>query len=1230
MKIRELLERDFTQPIEEIIKVNNVDEHVVHTELTEYVATDTIKQQYRRLFQAMADAPKIPTEGIGVWISGFFGSGKSSFAKNLGYVLANRTVLGKPASELFLNRVKDRRVSEYVEFLNQAVPTEVFMFDIQVDTSVQTDTEQIAEIMYRVLLRELDYAEDYAIAALEFELEAEGKLEDFQRACKERYGEWRMVRKGAQKFSRASALLHELDPATYPNETAWQESLQDIKHRSLDRLTVKEIVERSFDLCERRRPGKAFAFIIDEVGQYVARSSEKLENLRAVVEQYGRVSLERVKQRRIPGPTWVVVTSQEKLQQVYDYISSGRIDLPKLQDRFRHQVHMSPADIRVVASRRVLAKKNDAPLRQLFKKHEGSLLVNCKLERTERSTDFTEDEFVQFYPYLPHYIDLSIDIMTGVRQFGNAPAHLGGSNRTIIKQAEEMLIGDRTRLAEQPVGALVTLDKVYELVHDNIPTEKQKDIFDIERNFAKAAEYPGWHSRVAKVICLLEFVRDLPRTPHNIAALLIDQVGDPPPEAAVKAVLEDLKRAEFVRDTEQGWKLQTAQEKRWETEKRSYTLKRSERNEILRKALQDVFSSEHADSVNYNGIRKFGLRLSLDGQAVSPRGEIPFDIVAAEDDAAASKRRDELITESLQEANKNTVFWLVQLSANFEDLVRDFYASRQMIQRYEHLRSQNKINEDEANSLRTEHTTAQKLEKSLQTALKRSLEEGVGIFRGVEKEAADLGKNLKEIVAGVVKYVVPQLYPKLELGNRPLDPKAIEQFLTQANLNGLPPVFYGGDEGLNLIVKEGSRYVPNPKAEIAQEILDYLKREHSYGNKVTGKDLENHFGGLGYGWDPDIVRLALAVLFRANQLEVIYQGRRYKSYHEPQARLPFIKVPAFRGAGFAPREAIDLKTLAAAVRTLESLVGQEVDVEESAIAEAFRSFARAEREDLLPALATARAHRLPLAEALRQWEETLGTVLSSSSDDCVRMLAGEGRTLHELRAKAQAARAFLTEENLEKIRQARRALEELVPALEAAGEGEQVKEEAGKLRALLDSSELAERLDEVEALAKAIDAVYGDVYRAFHYRRCGTKQEDGRYNGYIGAIEEIKGMPEFLRIGETAREKVLAPLEKRAVEELDRPPFELVNRNTGATLAEMAADIEALAGLRAQAVSELQRLAAEAGQEGVRTVTVRPAKFFITGRDPEKSDKENFDAALERLREHVYGLFDEGAKVIWE
>jgi hypothetical protein len=172
-RIADLLESHFSRPIEEVVKVDNHDPDTVLTELTEYVVTDRIKAAYEDLFSAMAAALESPNEGVGVWISGFFGSGKSYFAKNLGYVLANREVHGIPASSLFLKQVESKRVTESVERLNRAAPYEVFICDIQadLDSPVETGAEQIVQVMYRGLLREMDYAEDFDISELEIELE---------------------------------------------------------------------------------------------------------------------------------------------------------------------------------------------------------------------------------------------------------------------------------------------------------------------------------------------------------------------------------------------------------------------------------------------------------------------------------------------------------------------------------------------------------------------------------------------------------------------------------------------------------------------------------------------------------------------------------------------------------------------------------------------------------------------------------------------------------------------------------------------------------------------------------------------------------------------------------------------------------------------------------------------------------------------------------------------------
>ncbi len=434
--IGDLLSRDLTQRIEEVIQVHQTDEQSVYSEVSEYVATKSIRDQYAELLDAIAKAPAEPHEGIGVWVSGFFGSGKSSFAKNLGYALKNPKVLGDDFARVFKRQLDDERIANLLDLINAKIPTEVILFEVAKEKDTRRVTERIAELMYAVVLRELGYAEEWDIADLEIELEAEGRLPDFTELCQALHKrDWTIVRAGAQRVARASAILHHLDPATYPSADSWAHSRRE------PTITVSKVVERTFELARRRRPGKALVFIIDEVGQHVARSGDKIEDLRATIEEFGKVGKNLLKARKLIAPCWIVVTSQEKLDEVVAAIDSKRVDLAKLQDRFHYRIDLAPSDIREVATKRVLAKTDAAipVLTKLYADHQGQLNAALRLERTTRRTETSEADFVNFYPYLPHYIDLCIGIMSGIRLQPGAPRHYGGSNRTIIKQAYEML-----------------------------------------------------------------------------------------------------------------------------------------------------------------------------------------------------------------------------------------------------------------------------------------------------------------------------------------------------------------------------------------------------------------------------------------------------------------------------------------------------------------------------------------------------------------------------------------------------------------------------------------------------------------------------------------------------------------------------------------------------------------------------------------------------------------------
>ncbi|MCL6506961.1 MAG: hypothetical protein K6T59_08045 [Bryobacteraceae bacterium] len=805
--------------------------------------------------------------------------------------------------------------------------------------------------------------------------------------------------------------------------------------------------------------------------------------------------------------------------------------------------------------------------------------------------------------------------MSGIRLQPGAPRHYGGSNRTIIKQAYEMLVSERTALAKKPIGTLVSLPSVYELVEGNLSNERRTDIFEITERFKDDAEDDGWCSRVAKTICLLEFVRDLPRTEANIAAFMVDRVGSPAPVSEVRKALEKLHAAQFIRNTEEGWKLQTAQEKNWETERKAHDPKPRDRNDIHRQALREIFSEPALRTYRYKDYRTFRVGISVEGTAIADEGDITLSLCVAEDADELSGRINETRDESRQAAHKDDLYWVFALSPEIDELVAQLYASRKMVEKYDQLRAQSKISSEEATCLQDEKNAVLNYQSRLRDKLVEALEKGTGMFRGVGRDASSLGKTFSEIIKKFLEHVVPDLYPKLEMGSRSLRGDEPDVFLKAADLTALPQVFYGGANGLNLVTKEGAKHVPNPAADMAKEVRDYLVSQHEYGNRdaCQGKALERQFNGTPYGWERDMLRLVLAVLFRAGVIEVSFGGQKFDSYTDPRSREPFTNNTKFKAAFFTPVKPIDLKTLTQAVQCYEALTGRTVDVEKNAIALAARAFSEEEMKQVLPVEAQVKAHSLPVLAEVEAYKEELAAIQAGSADDCVNILAGGAASLKEGRERIQKIAQCLNEEGLRTIQRARLASGEMRRQFESRGQTE-LAEKGKHLHELIQSQTFFDSMQEIKSVGDEIADAYRQLYEKAHADRARQYQE---------AVEKIKGRPEWDRVPESMREPLLYPLTSRACEELALPDAALVCESCRASVNQMESDAEALGGLFAKAVAEMQRLTTP---PEVKVERVRVSEFFSGSFETQEQVKE----AVARLQDHLLKLLDEGVKIVLE
>src|SRR6266446_1119497 len=94
MRIKALFQKDIARSINGVVKADQLDESSVWQELDEFVVTRELDQHLRKFFSAYGDSLQHPNDpsvagNIGIWVSGFFGSGKSHFIKVLSYLLRN-------------------------------------------------------------------------------------------------------------------------------------------------------------------------------------------------------------------------------------------------------------------------------------------------------------------------------------------------------------------------------------------------------------------------------------------------------------------------------------------------------------------------------------------------------------------------------------------------------------------------------------------------------------------------------------------------------------------------------------------------------------------------------------------------------------------------------------------------------------------------------------------------------------------------------------------------------------------------------------------------------------------------------------------------------------------------------------------------------------------------------------------------------------------------------------
>ncbi len=1067
MKLAAIFARDVTRNIPPVVYFHEQTPEKLAEEVSEYIITGGyadgdpraqqskatgIHEQFVRLLGGIAKAlgksggPELPAS----WISGFYGSGKSSFAKLLGLALDGKALPdGRGLAAALLARDDSAKAQEFQkvwdELKSQIDPIAV-VFDIG---AVARDDEQIHNAIRRQLQLRLGYCENSYVADYELKLEQDGKWAEFLACAQQSLGKpWDEVKTEKLAEDKFSAVLHALMPELYSEEMAWIDSRAGSQTGMGS--SAEEATQAIAAMLNYRAKDKTLFIVVDEVSQYIFQNTGRMLALQSFVSSLGQ---------RLKGQVWLLATGQQKLEDNEDESNIG-----KLKDRFPPslRVHLAPANIKDVVHKRLLKKNasEEPALRQLFAQHRSELKLYGY-----QCDNITEEDFVEVYPLLPGYVDLVMQIASNLR---TRSAKAKGDDYAIRGLLQ--LLGElfrEQRLGEKDLGELITLDQIFEIQRSALDNDVQITLSRIFDHNAVLANSP--EERAAKAVALLELIQDQePTTPALVSQCLYQRLGAGNQTTQIEQALNNLRDWGLLSYSEKtGYKIQSSAGQEWGRERDSYSVSSGVRSELVASKLKDLLGGLARPRYQNNTFRWSAFyndgKEQREVPLQSPRDldvvTVDFRYLKSKDD----RKPDLWIQESDTHLLKNRLIWVVGETGELDSLLQHLGRSKHMLSKYESRKQS--LSDAKKRLLGDEQSNCDRLESKVKDAVSAAFMAGEVYFQGRKLDKQTLGSSFTQLLEQAANHVLPQLYSRYE-GTR-VDPAELKQLLAK-EISGPSQKFMAG--GLGILEEDAGKYTPVCNGTVPQRILQYVQEEQG----VAGGTLLSHFGGPPYGYTPDLVRACLAGLLRGRKLSIRPEsGAVITSIQDAGARDMFEKDRELKRAevlppsetGITPRDRISMCKL------FEKYFNTELEREDDAIADAvFQYFpAQSQRIRELEAKYNRLPQRPPLPSSIEKLRDALPKCVGARQvDPTLKELKRQLDVLGDGLQKLGIILSELTDERLAAVERAMGVQQNQVQQLQAVERDGAVQ---GAIAKLADQLALDEPWRDIAALDADLTAI---------------------------------------------------------------------------------------------------------------------------------------------------------------
>lgn len=881
-KINEILTLDLQDDIKNVIDLEDRSELEIQQELESYIVTEGIGRHLYNFTNQYSSNIK----ETGVWLSGFYGSGKSYFGKMLGYIIDNPIINGTHARDRFLLRLKgisDESLIENAIRNLESINSRVIFLDV----AKQNTDHGLAFTLFTNLLKNLGFRNDI-YGYMEFDLYIEGKYDEFKSKAKELEGkEWDELKTSNRQVAKAMRSI--FSAMDYSNEE--YNDTHKVYSDAIDNFSASKFKEE-LEKYLKFNPDETLVFIFDEASEAISQKKFTLLDLEGISESLSSINKK----------VWTIAIAQEKLDDVINNANVNRSQLTKVTDRFKTKIHLESTEVDVIIRSRLLQKKKpySKQLEDYYQNHEGLVSDATNLKSSFPTKTTSPEEFATYYPFHKYQFDILQKFLFSSNALVATQVAARGMIITTFdvlrKQMRDKELFDFTpghaicteAQTAPPVGLVNKYDTASKILSD------------------KQSEVDG--EKLLKTIHLLADSEVVSPTVESITKSYIADINtyyDIKPK--IEKSLHSLVEAKVLLLSNNNYKITSDLEGKLLEEMKDFDVELFSKKRSLINYIKDckIFTPV-ANFTDGTDTFKFNVLSDQDDELCSP-GNKQLTLSVYSLFNISENRQDFIEQIKLETQYNKDLITLIPDNSEFtqiDKLIGEIKRYSYMEEKYSNesdpakrqiIRDFSIIREEKEKDLRS------KIENAYMNAsLIYMFDEDIlnpDTFKGVISETQrKLIKNIytKRLAAQLSEALVPKIFSKQK--------------------EDLFRLFSGND--FKFFDSHGN--FTGDHLKIAEEINSKIKSRF-----VDGKSLESDLSGAPWGYSFGSIVCTLAALLRAGRLSVKYNGEKYFSHDQNAVHDAFTNATKFKSASFKSITA----TLPAAQKSQAVQLLMDLDIE---------------------------------------------------------------------------------------------------------------------------------------------------------------------------------------------------------------------------------------------------------------------------------------------------------------